>query len=339
MTEMTQPLVGAPSETITVAAQPVSDTHAVTFSEVVYAHFNWWHHREGARRNAHAAQAFDDARVAFEKRHGELVNAYWCSHIESAVALTQKKRLRGALGPMRGFHRETDWATQEFPEVAEQLHRCDELAVRANAVLKSVRQRICMQLVFASASHLLSLVDARAGSTSEAAVADAVAKERAAIDKAEAYYHEAANGQAQMAYFAGMAMVTAVLSIFAAVYLTLAWATPVAALIAGAVGAVVSVVQRINSGKFELATDVGGYPCFLGGLRPLIGGAFAMAISFAFSGGLLHLPVAAGESTDNRRLALLVIGFVAGFSERWAQDTLTSIVPQAKPAPEQPGAH
>jgi hypothetical protein len=331
MTEMTQPHVGAPSETITVAAQPVSDTHAVTFSEVVYAHFNWWHHREGARRNAHAAQAFDDARIAFEKRHGELVNAYWCSHIESAVALTQKKRLRGALGPLWGFHRETDWSTQDFPEVAEQLHRCDELAVRANAVLKSVRQRICMQLVFASASHLLSLVDARAGSTSETAVADAVAKESAAIDKAEAYYHEAANGQAQMAYFAGMAMVTAVLSIFAAVYLTLAWATPVAALIAGAVGAVVSVVQRINSGKFELATDVGGYPCVLGGLRPLIGGAFAMAISFAFSGGLLHLPVAVGESTDNRRLALLVLGFVAGFSERWAQDTLTSIVPEAKP--------
>ena len=339
MTEMAQPLVGTPSETITVAAQPVSDTHAVTFSEVVYAHFNWWHHREGARRTSHAARMYDDARNAFEKRHGELVNAYWCSHIESAVALTQKKRLRGALGPLWGFHRETDWATQEFPEVAEQLHRCDELAVRANAVLKSVRQRICMQLVFQSASHLLSLVDARAGSSSEAAIADAVAKERAAIDKAEAYYHEAANGQAQMAYFGGMAMVTAVLTIFAAIYLSLSWATPVAALIAGAVGAVVSVVQRINSGKFELATDVGGYPCFLGGLRPLIGGAFAMVISFAFTGGLLHLPVDAGETTDHRRLALLVLGFFAGFSERWAQDTLTSIVPTAKAAPEPPSAH
>jgi len=338
MTEMAQPLVGTPSETITVAAQPVSDTHAVTFSEVVYAHFNWWHHREGARRNSHAARMYDDARNAFEKRHGELVNAYWCSHIESAVALTQKKRLGGALSPLWGFHRETDWATQDFPDVAEQLHRCDELAVRANAVLKSVRQRICMQLVFASASHLLSLADARAGNASEATVADAVAKEKAAIDKAEAYYHEAANGQAQMAYFAGMAMVTAGLSVFATIFLTLSWATPVAALIAGAVGAVVSVVQRINSGKFELATDVGGYPCFLGGLRPLIGGAFAMVISFAITGGLLHLPVAAGESTDNRRLALLVLGFVAGFSERWAQDTLTSIVPEARPAPEQPSA-
>ena len=188
---------------------------------------------------------------------------------------------------MWGFHRETDWATQDFPDVAAQLHRCDELAVRASAVLKSVRQRICLQLVFASASHLLGLVDARAGNSGEAAITGAVAKERAAIDKAEAYYHEAANGQAQMAYFGGMAMVTAVLTLFAAVYLALSWATPVAALIAGAVGAVVSVVQRINSGKFELETDVGGYPCFLGGLRPLIGGAFAMVISFAFTGGLL----------------------------------------------------
>ena len=336
MTDIAQPLAAAPNETITVAAQPVSDTHAVTFSEVVYAHFNWWHHREGARRNAHAAQAFDDARVAFEKRHGELVNAYWCSNVESAVALTRKKRLRGAIGSQWGFHRETDWATQDFPEVAEQLHRCDELAVRANAVLKSVRQRICMQLVYASASHLLGLVDTRAGSSSEAAVTDAVAKERTAIDKAQAYYHEAANGQAQMAYFAGMVMVTAALSVFAIVFLTLSWATPVAALIAGAVGAVVSVVQRINSGKFEVETDVGGYPCFLGGLRPLIGGAFAMVISFAFTGGLLHEPIAAGESTDHRRLALLVLGFFAGFSERWAQDTLTSIVPAAKPPPDPP---
>ena len=176
MTEMTQPLVAAPNETISVAAQPVSDTHAVTFSEVVYAHFNWWHHREGARRNAHAAHAFDDARVAFEKRHGELVNAYWCSHVESAVALTQKRRLRGAVGPVWGFHRETDWATQDFPDVAAQLHRCDELAVRASAVLKSVRQRICLQLVFASASHLLGLVDARAGNSGEAAITGAVAE-------------------------------------------------------------------------------------------------------------------------------------------------------------------
>jgi hypothetical protein len=97
----------------------------------------------------------------------------------------------------------------------------------------------------------------------------------------------------------------------------------------------VSVIQRINSGTFELDYDVGRpYAFFLGGLRPLIGGAFGMAITFAFSGGLLHLPVAAGASTHDRRLALLVLAFLAGFSERWAQDTLTSVLPgSAKSAP------
>ena len=98
----------------------------------------------------------------------------------------------------------------------------------------------------------------------------------------------------------------------------------------------VSVIQRINSGKFELEYDVGGpYTFFLGGLRPLIGGVFAMAITFAFSGGLLQLPVASQESTDHRHLALLVLAFIAGFSERWAQDALTAIVPVAKNEPVQ----
>jgi hypothetical protein len=191
-----------------------------------------------------------------------------------------------------------------------------------------------MQLVVASAAHLLSLVDARANSTDDAATAAALRQERAAIDEAEAYYQDAANGQAQMVYFGGMAAVAILLSIVAAIWLAISWATPVAALIAGAIGAVVSVIQRINNGKFTLDYDIGGpYAFFLGGLRPLIGGTFAMAISFAFNGGLLHLPVAANESVDSRRLGLLVLGFVAGFSERWAQDTLTSLLPGEREAP------
>jgi len=106
---------------------------------------------------------------------------------------------------------------------------------------------------------------------------------------------------------------------------------------AGALGAVVSVIQRINAGKFTLDYDVGRpYAMFLGGLRPLIGGAFGMAITFAFDGGLLHIPVAAAASTHDRRLALLVLAFVAGFSERWAQDTLTSVLPAAQRAPAPP---
>jgi hypothetical protein len=158
--------------------------------------------------------------------------------------------------------------------------------------------------------------------------AAALEHERGEIVKVESYYREAANGQAQLVYFGGIAMVMAAVAALAALWLTITWATPVAALAAGAVGAVVSVIQRINTGTFELDYDVGSpYAMFLGGLRPLIGGAFGMAITFAFDGGLLHLPVAASSSSHDRRLALLVLAFLAGFSERWAQDTLTSVLP------------
>ncbi|MDX6453344.1 MAG: hypothetical protein QOH16_3393 [Gaiellaceae bacterium] len=334
MTELAPPLAAAPAEQVSVESEPITDAHAVSFSELVYAHFNWWRNRDDPTADRAFASRYDVARRAFERRHGEIVSAYWCSNVESAVALTEQKRFRGSLSPTWGFHRESDWATQSSPGVAAALHRCDQLAVRANTVLTGVRQRICMQLVVASAAHLLSLVDARANTPDEAATAAALKQERAALDEAEAYYKDAANGQAQMVYFGGMASVAIFLSIVAAIWLGISWATPVAALIAGAIGAVVSVIQRINNGKFTLDYDIGSpYAFFLGGLRPLIGGTFAMAISFAFTGGLLHLPVATNESLDSRRLALLVLGFLAGFSERWAQDTLTSLLPAQREAP------
>jgi hypothetical protein len=334
MTELIQPL----SDVGSVRHVPAQSraTAQPSFSELVFAHHDWWRSRQAGTPDPAAAAAYDSARAAFQARHGEIIRAYWCSHVESAVALTEKKRLGGLRAPSFGFHRETDWATKNAPDVASELHRCDELAVRAKAVLTGVRQRICLELVVACATHLLSLVDRRAGSEDEAQAAAALERERAAIDKVETYYCEAANGQAQLVYFGGIATVTLVIVGVAAAWLSVSWAAPVAALVAGALGAVVSVMQRINSGKFELEYDVGGrYAFFLGGLRPLIGGAFAMAITFAFDGGLLHLPVAKGEGTDHRRLALLVVAFLAGFSERWAQDTLTSIVPSAaKPPPE-----
>lgn len=311
-----------------------NEANPPSFTELVYAHHDWWQARRTGTLDAAAEAAYDAVLTAFQERHGQIVRAYWCGEVESAVALTERKRLHGWTSPAFGFHRESDWATKSSPDVAAELHRCDELAVRANVVLTGVRQRICLELIVSCAAHLLSLVDERAGTRDKAKFAAALAHERAQIAKVEAYYQEAANGQAQLVYFGGIATVMVVLGAFSALWLTISWATPVAALIAGAVGAVVSVTQRINSGTFELDYDVGGpYAMFLGGLRPLIGGAFAIAITFAFDGGLLHLPVAASADTHDRRLALLVLAFLAGFSERWAQDTLTSVLPGSKSAP------
>jgi hypothetical protein len=335
VTELTQPLAAAPTEA-TSAPERTAAPHSATFSELVYTHFDWWRALREDTLEPSTTAAYHDTLAEFQRHHGEIVSAYWCSNVESAVALTHARRMLPWAHPISTFHRESDWATQHSPDIARELHRCDELAVRTKTVLTGVRQLICMQLVMASAAHLLSLVDRRATRPDLAKNAAALEQERDALTQAEAYYRDAANGQAQVVYFVGMASVAAVISVCAAVWLSISWAAPMAALVAGALGAVVSVIQRINAGKFTLEYDVGRpYAMFLGGLRPLIGGAFAMVISFAFNGGLLHLPIAASESSTNRRLALLVVSFLAGFSERWAQDTLAAAVP-AISKPEKP---
>ena len=332
MSELLEPLSDVSSVRPEEAQSRGNRAQAPSFTELVYAHHAWWKSRQDGTPDPAADAAYDSVLTAFQARHGQIVHAYWCSNIESAVVLTERKRF--GRSPVFAFHRESDWATKNAPDVASELHRCDALAVRAKAVLTGVRQRICLELVVSCAANLLSLVDSRAHAGDEAKTAAALRRDHAEISKVEAYYCDAANGQAQLIYFGGIATVTIALGALAAVWLSNSWAAPVAALVAGALGAVVSVIQRINSGKFELEYDVGGpYTFFLGGLRPLIGGVFAMAITFAFSGGLLHVPVGSSESTDHRRLALLVLGFLAGFSERWAQDTLTSIAPIAKSAP------
>jgi hypothetical protein len=331
LSELTHPL--AAQSHAHAAAREASPAHvsprAPSFSELVYAHFAWWHETHETHHEGVATEIYRDVLGRFEQRHGEVLTAYWCTHIESAAALTERQGRFPWTTPISTFHRESDWATQNAPDIARELYRCDELAVRARIVLKGVRQRICLRLVMSSAAHLLALVDARAAHKDEAKIAATLEQERKALDETETYYCQAANGQAQIVYFTGMIFVAAVIAIVSAFVLSVDWAGGVAALIAGSVGAVVSVVQRINSGQFELEYDVGRpYAFFLGGLRPLIGGAFAVVISFVFTSGVLDLPLAS-QQTGDRKLALVVLAFLAGFSERWAQDTLATVAPVA----------
>ncbi|MFL6017230.1 MAG: hypothetical protein ACJ74V_06800, partial [Gaiellaceae bacterium] len=340
LTELTHPLAGTEPQApaVTKKAKAHRTSHTPTFAELVYAHFDWWQQRQQPSANGRAGAAFREELARYERRHGEVVHAYWCSHVESAAALTEKKRSISWATPLTEFHRESDWATKNAPDIARELHRCDELAVRARIVLRGIRQRICMRLVMASAAHLLSLADARAAHTDETKVAAALEEERAALDKAEAYYCTAANGQAQIVYFVGMVFTAAVISAVTGICLAANWVgVEYAALIAGAVGAVISVVQRINAGQFDLEYDVGRpYAFFLGGLRPLIGGASALVIAFAFKSGVLNLPLNSKHSASEEQFALVVLGFISGFSERFAKDTLAAaagtVVPEGDKA-------
>jgi hypothetical protein len=314
-----------------------------TFAELVYAHHGW-RASPAEERPGRADERYWQTLQRFESTHGGVVRSYWCSHIESGVALTEKQR-RFPLRPRIVFHRESDWATKRAPEVAAQLHRLDELAIRARAVLSGVRETICLHLVAAAAAHLLSLADEAAAPEHPRKLDESLAEETRRIDEVEEYYNEAANGQAQIVYVGGMVTIAVLISVLGGLVLLLHHKTfqiAIVALIAGSVGAVISVIQRITNQSFQVDYDIGRpYAFFLGGLRPLIGGALAIAITFIFDSGILHLPTKSGNLRD-QHMALIVIGFLAGFSERWAQDTLATALPQEhavaeqKPAPKQP---
>jgi len=315
---------------------PDNPPERLTFPDLVRVHYRWHRAvRDGSAGEDEIAQLrreYQAALASFEEEHGQLVSAYWCADVESAVALSAGKPktgwVRRALSVSPKFHRVSDWATKDEPDIARALHHCDELAVRASEVLRGRSRRICIQLVMTSACHLLSLIDAR-GENPPQAYKAAVAAELRELAAVRRGYREASNGDAQLVYFAGMAVGIAALALL---YLCAGSlldnpdvhaSTIVGCLVAGAVGAVVSVIARVNSGSFALDSDIArGYTLFLGSLRPWIGSIFGLLIYFAVTSKFVQIFQVPKDTTDAFYF-MCVIAFAAGFSERWAQDTLT----------------
>src|SRR4051794_713641 len=312
----------------------------VMFPDLVRIHFRWRRSLlDGStateEERAELDREYHDARRRFEDEHGEIVSVYWCAGVESAVALTAGRPetgwLRRLLSVSPKFHRVSDWATRDEPEIARALHQCDELAIRACEVLRGRSRRIVVQLVMTSACHLLALVDASSRHSDPAHHKSALAAELHVLADLRHNYRQAANSDAQLVYFAGMVIGIggiALLYLVAGGILQskeqIEDATIVGCLVAGAVGAVVSVIARVNSGSFALDSDVArGYTLFLGGLRPVIGSVFGMLSYFALTSGVVEVfRIPAGDDIK-RFYFLCVVAFAAGFSERWAQDTLT----------------
>jgi hypothetical protein len=103
------------------------------------------------------------------------------------------------------------------------------------------------------------------------------------------------------------------------------------ALATGGVGAMVSLLQRMSTGRLKLDTSASRDLLELfGGVRPLIGAIFGIIVAAAIQGGLLP---AIKIPTGQQLAFFTVIGFLAGFNERWAQDMLKSSGDSLRPVP------
>ena len=186
---------------------------------------------------------------------------------------------------------------------------------------------VCLELA-AIQGDLLTLVDS--GSTPEQATT-AIDLSRKRIDAANSNFRVGALTRATSRYLQGMLLglaVTAPMAILFGVVvgILLPWNDLVlfatATAIAGQFGALVSVLTRISGNGLDLDYRAGDRMLrVVGFARPVLGAILASALYFATVGGLVPLEAPVEDVT---RFAFFIgIGFIAGFSERYAQDMLS----------------
>lgn len=307
-----------------------------SFPELVWAH----HLRQRevldtGNLQGEAEAEYRERLKAFEATHGRLINAYWCTSEASAVALTSRRGGRIARAcrrqPETRFHAATDWVARESPEVANVLHTCETLAMRTGEVLRGPTERIAMQWILAVAGHLLGFVDDKERTRSRSETERIIRRKRNELERIEHYYHRAGEKVGRLVYFVGMLYGLAAVALAGLVAVgLLAWLTSldpgdatmkhlVVSYSMGAVGALMSVMTRMASSKegtFNVDFEVGRGPLrSLGSVRPFIGAISALIVFLAIEGEIVK-PLPMEEGSEIYLFA--VLGFVAGFSERWA---------------------
>jgi hypothetical protein len=174
----------------------------------------------------------------------------------------------------------------------------------------------------------------------EDAKANAFAVIEADIAQTEDICRRAVRRRALMAYFYGM---LAGVAVFTALGVAIGIALGrvdiagfdlsefITTFVAGAVGAIVSVMSRMSSGKLEIEYETRrSFLALLGGFRPLIGAIFGVALYFGMASGIL--PIEPPRDQNEVFFFFTFLAFLAGFSERFAQDMF--VTSQRAIAPE-----
>jgi hypothetical protein len=350
-------------------AEPEDD--GISFSDLVRAHWAWENglyerehanerRRPGPRKSIESV--FRGSWSKFERRYGQIVDSYWSVRDASAVALTiRHKRVRGWRDPelIPRFHRATDWATRDEPEIAEALDECETLAVRVEEILRGPSELIALRRIHAVASHTLGFVDREWGRQPSRAEARSerdeitkpereafVARQREELKHIEGFYKRSGNQQARIVFFWGMAQGLLALVLLTSLTVTLAWLIDsidggdrhwaehqlfIISVIAGALGALLSVLTRMASltGKFVIDHEVGRKNLrWIGIYRPFVGGIFGVATFLLLASGIMQTQ-SPGEGKDFAYYGILAL--FSGFFERF-----TKLGPGGAPTPVEP---
>jgi hypothetical protein len=298
---------------------------------------------------------------AFVSAQGRVTDAYYCSDVASAAAVTLKRR--SFWSKLFRWDEPVLHILNNAPEGAESdpgagaaldlLSECSRLALRSADFLTIGPRRYCVDEVFGLTTDALFILDEAArrlmqsrrtqSSSSQSDEGKTIlienAKQRAS--SAAAYIDAAASRSSQFYFLRGVLAGVAIVALMGWLVGTVlpapfpktsfAWV-----LGAGALGAFVSVLLRVRSSGLTLDFEVGrSRLVLLGAIRPFFGGLSGFLLLLGILGGVIPLEQPSGETA---KLALYVVAaFFAGFNERWIEDMLANVgrrIKQADSAPD-----
>ena len=323
-----------------------------SFPELVWTHYRWQEElRASHELDAPAERRYFELLEKFQKHNGEIVSAHWCRYEASAVAITVMPRPRKFWwdnDPLVRYHSATQWATEHEPGIGGLLQAADTLAIKISEVLRGTPEIIGLQLLRCCSAYMLAAVDMTERRASRAEIKTVTDHARNELGRVENYYMRAGTQASRIVYVNGMVLGVALAAVLAAIAVAgVHWFTGinihdtgvqtfVASYAAGTVGAVVSVLSRMGAtpgpGRgqgFSMDFEVGRKSVRrLGVLRPLTGAIFALALYFALQSKLLSIPV---PTDGNQVYFYLIVGFLAGFSERVTKVLLTTSADKVLP--------
>ncbi|HEX8870795.1 MAG TPA: hypothetical protein VF821_34340 [Lentzea sp.] len=261
---------------------------------------------------------------AFEERTGRIVNKFVCTHVRGGAALQQLRDKSFEL------HTVLNTGSAELVALEAQCHQLigDIRTVFTDPDRDRESARVLSEAVYSAASRVLAAADTLAAPTStDDDKVNAVLTAKADVAQAAAVVSTAVQRQARLSYFSGalFGVVTMIVVCTLLGWLcTRFWSARVdpGALVAstlfGALGAIVSVVQRMAKGDLVLDYNAPMRQLvLLGSFRPVVGAIFGAVVQFVLTSGVF------GTVQENPSFGLFaLLGFLSGFSERFATDMI-----------------
>ncbi len=248
---------------------------------------------------------------AFERAYGGITRFYIAKNIVAASVITNTGYFE-FICPFRHHH----------PDAEKKLVQLSIIHEKAMRFLRGTELKECKENLYAASTYLIQIVDECAGCPDLASATNRVSTASELLEDVQKRVEIGANRNAQIDYLMGIIIGCAIIALF--IY-TLSRFYPsiypelLAAITGGSLGAFVSVLTRITHGTLFLQYEVGRrLICLLGAFRPVIGAVMGVALWWLIGGGLLPIKV----DSNNTVLFFSGSGFLAGFSERWAQDML-----------------